>query len=93
MTKPTLLAAVAAALAVVPAAAVLADPTCTTEPREKWMSEAAFQEMAVKQHGIAEVRKFEVTDTNCYEIYGFRGSEQVEIYFDPVSGKVVQEGD
>lgn len=70
-----------------------ADPTCTTEPREKWMPEAAFQEMAVKEHRISEVRKFEVTDTNCYEIYGFRDGEQVEIYFDPVTGKVIQEGD
>jgi hypothetical protein len=90
MRKRTLLAA---ALAVLPTTAAFADPTCTTEPREKWMSEAAFQEMAVKEHRISEVRKFEVTDTNCYEIYGFRDGKQVEIYFDPVTGKVVQEGD
>ena len=69
-----------------------ADPTCTTEPRSKWMAESAFKEMAVKEHKISEVRKFEVTDTNCYEIYGFRDGKQVEIYFNPVDGKVVQEG-
>lgn len=75
------------------ASAAHADPTCTNEPRSKWMAEAAFKEMAVKEHRISEVRKFEVTKTNCYEIYGFRDGKQVEIYFNPVNGKVVQEGD
>ena len=70
-----------------------ADPTCTTEPRERWMSEAAFKEKAVKEQRISEVRKFEVTDTSCYEIYGFRDGEQVELYFDPVTGKLVAEDD
>jgi hypothetical protein len=73
--------------------AAQADPTCTTEPREKWMSEEAFKEKAVDEQRISEIRKFEVTDTNCYEIYGFRDGEQIEIYFDPVTGAVVQEGD
>ncbi len=69
-----------------------ADPVCTTEPRDKWMPVDAFKK-AVEEQRISEVRRFEVTDTNCYEIYGFRDGEQVEIYFDPVTGAVVQEGD
>ena len=79
-----------ATLAASPASA---DPTCTTEPRERWMSEAAFKEKAVKEQRISEVRKFEVTDTSCYEIYGFRDGKQVELYFDPVTARVVAEGD
>lgn len=90
LARPLVLGALALAAT---AGAAQADPTCTTEPRAKWMAESAFKEMAVKEHKISEVRKFEVTDTNCYEIYGFRDGKQVEIYFNPVDGKVVQEGD
>jgi hypothetical protein len=37
-----------------------------------------------------EIKKFKVTGGNCYEIYGYdKDKRKVEIYFDPVSGKVV----
>lgn len=93
MPHPLLLPIIGLSLAASIAGTAHADPVCTAEPRDKWMAEDAFREKAVKEHRISEVRKFEVTDTNCYEIYGFRDGEQVEIYFNPVTGAVVQEGD
>lgn len=91
-TVRTLLAAAVVLLAM-SADAALAGPTCTTEPREKWMAQETFKERVVEEHRIDTVRKFVVTKQNCYEIYGFRDGRQVEIYFDPVTGRVVQEGD
>lgn len=89
--RATILGALAALAAA--SAPAYADPTCTKEPRSKWMNEAAFKEMAVKEHKISEVRKFQVTKTGCYEIYGMSEGKRVEIYFNPVDGKVVQRGD
>lgn len=91
MTNLRLILPAAAALLAATSQVALADPTCTTEPKDKWMAEEAFKAMAMKENNISEIRKFEVTETNCYEIYGFRDGQQVEIYFDPVTGKVVLE--
>lgn len=63
---------------------------CTTADKAQWQDQAAFQEN-LKAQGY-QIKKFKVTDGNCYEIYGYdKDQRKVEIYFDPVSGKPVKE--
>ncbi len=66
-----------------------AGPNCTTESRDKWLDETAFQKK-LKADGYA-IAKFKVTKGNCYDIYGKDSSgKKVEIYFNPVDGKPVE---
>jgi hypothetical protein len=67
-----------------------AGPTCTTEPKAKWMSEA---DMKVKiATGGYKYSVFKVTTGNCYEIYGRdKAGKRIEIYFHPITGNVVEE--
>ena len=61
---------------------------CTTEPKEKWMSEEAFKGK-VEAEGY-KIRKFKQPGT-CYEIYGTdKEGKKVEIYFNPVDGSIVK---
>ena len=72
-------------------ALALASPSCTGEPKSKWMSEAAMK-AKIDAMGY-KVKTFEVTG-NCYEIYGRdKTGERAEVYFNPVSGDIVQKGD
>ncbi len=82
--------ALAASLVLVTAAApAWAGPKCTTADKSQWQDATKFQE-ALKAEGY-EIRKFKVTDGNCYEIYGWNKAKQkVEIYFDPVTGKAIK---
>ncbi|MDG9924606.1 MULTISPECIES: PepSY domain-containing protein [unclassified Pseudomonas] len=67
----------------------LAGPQCTTADKAQWQDQAKFQD-DLKTQGY-EIKKFKVTDGNCYEIYGWNKDKQkVEIYFDPVSGNAVK---
>ncbi len=67
----------------------VAGPTCTKEPKDKWMTEEAFKKQ-VTDAGFT-IAKFKVTKGNCYEIYGTnKEGKKVEIYSDPVSGKAVE---
>ena len=61
---------------------------CTTEPREKWISEA---DMKAKIDAAGyKPQVFKVTKGNCYEIYGRDANgKRVEVYFNPVTGEVV----
>lgn len=64
-----------------------AKKTCTDQPKEKWMKEEDFKKK-VEAEGY-KIRKFKQPGT-CYEIYGTNSQGQnVEIYFDPVDGKIV----
>jgi hypothetical protein len=68
----------------------MAGPDCTSEPKAKWISEAAMKSK------IAELgykyRVFKVTTGNCYEIYGEDAQgKRIEVYFHPMTGKVVEE--
>lgn len=86
MMRPYAAAAIVLSLS---SAAAWAGPQCTTADKSQWQDPARFQEQ-LKAAGY-EIRKFKVTDGNCYEIYGWNKSKQkVEIYFDPVSGKAVK---
>jgi hypothetical protein len=86
----TFIVPVTAVVLALAAGSAWAGPQCTTEDRSKWQDQAKFQEK-LKAEGY-EIRKFKVTDGNCYEIYGWdKAKKKVEIYFDPVSGKAVKE--
>ena len=69
--------------------AALADPQCTQTDKSKWLSEADAQQQ-IKAMGY-DIKKFKVTKTHCYEIYGWdKDKRKVEIYHDPVTGKAVK---
>lgn len=62
---------------------------CTQEPVSKWKDQEAFKkELEVKY----KLKNFKVTPGNCYEIYGWdKKGNKVEIYFHPVTGKVIKQ--
>lgn len=65
-----------------------ANPTCTTEPKAKWMSEEAIK-ARIAALGYQKIRSFKVTES-CYEIYGSdKNNKLVEVYFNPVTGDIV----
>lgn len=83
------LAMVAAALAFMTGTAA-AGPTCTSEPKDKWLN-AGEMKAKIAQLGY-KFKVFKVTTGNCYEIYGHDASgTRVEVYFHPVTGAVVEE--
>jgi hypothetical protein len=67
-----------------------AERTCTSEPKDKWISEA---DMKLKISSLGYKAKiFKVTKGNCYEIYGLdKAGNRVEVYFDPVTGSIVEQ--
>jgi hypothetical protein len=66
-----------------------AGPECTNEPKEKWQDQNEFQK-ARTDEGY-KIRKFKITDGNCYEIYGWnKEGEKVEIYYNPVTAQIVK---
>ena len=68
----------------------LAKTECSTADKVQWQDKDNFQQ-DLKNQGY-EIKKFKVTDGNCYEIYGKnKEGKKVEIYFDPVTGKKVKE--
>lgn len=68
----------------------LAEPQCTQAEKTKWLSEADAQQK-IKAMGY-DIKTFNVTKTNCYEIYGWdKEKHRVEIYFDPTDLKKVKE--
>lgn len=78
-----------AAGALFAAAPAFASPECTKEPKDKWLSEDAMKAKATEMGYKAEVFKVE---GNCYEIYGYnKDGKAVEVYFNPVTGAVVEE--
>ncbi|PZM10037.1 PepSY domain-containing protein [Rhizobium tubonense] len=84
------LATALAILAATPAIA-LASPSCTAEPKSKWMPQDAMK-AKIDTLGY-KVKTFQITG-NCYEIYGKdKSGNRAEVYFNPVSGDIVQKGD
>lgn len=71
------------------AGAAMASPTCTA-PKASWQPEASFKK-ELQAQGY-QIKNFKVTKGNCYEIYGTdKSGKKVEIYFDPVSGKALEQ--
>lgn len=69
--------------------ALAAEPQCTQADKSTWQNAEQFQ-AKLREQGY-EIKKFKITKGNCYEIYGFdKDRRKVEIYHDPVSGKVVK---
>jgi hypothetical protein len=69
-------------------ALVLADATCTANPKAEWKSEkearAKFEAEGYK------ISRFKVSG-NCYEIYGFtKDGKKAEIYFDTKTLAIVK---
>ena len=80
---------VVSALLIAAAGAAMASPTCTA-PKDSWKPEASFKK-ELEAQGY-QIRNFKVTKGNCYEIYGNdKAGKKVEIYFDPVSGKALEQ--
>jgi hypothetical protein len=79
-----------AAALLVTSGAASAEPRCTSEPKDKWISES---DMKAKIASLGyQAKVFKVTKGNCYEIYGFdKGGKRVEIYFNPVTGNIVEQ--
>jgi hypothetical protein len=72
-------------------ATVIASPVCTKEDKSKWQDQKKFQDTLVKESGY-KIKKFKVTDGNCYEIYGInKEGKKVEIYFNPIDASKVKE--
>lgn len=67
-----------------------AGPKCTEEKKDVWQNETDFQKKLAADG--YKIKKFKVTDGQCYEIYGFdKAGKKVEIYFNPVSGEIVKQ--
>lgn len=67
-----------------------AGPKCTDQAKDTWQKESDFQKKLVTDG--YKIKKFKVTDGNCYEIYGWnKDGTKVEIYFNPVSGEIVKQ--
>jgi hypothetical protein len=79
-----------AALLFVVSSSAFASPQCTTEPSSKWIApEAMKKKVSVMGHRIDV---FKTTKGNCYEVYGKDSAgKTVEIYFNPMTGDVVEE--
>ena len=76
------------ASAVIAPLAAFANPICTTEPKEKWMSEEAIK-AKIGALGYHDIRSFKVTES-CYEIYGAdKDNKLVAVYFNPITGDIV----
>lgn len=87
-TAVRLLTATAACAALTSIAS--ASPECTKEAKDKWLSEADMK-TKVDALGYKDYEKILVSG-NCYEIYGKnKDGKKVEVYFNPVDGKVVEE--
>jgi hypothetical protein len=67
----------------------IAAPECTQEPKEKWLSASDMRAKIVSE-GYS-IKRF-LTSGTCYEIYGKnKQGKNVEIYFNPVDGKIVKQ--
>ncbi len=66
-----------------------AGPKCTSEAKDKWMTEDAMK-AKVTELGYERIKTFKVSGS-CYEIYGYtKDGKKAEVYFNPVNGDVVK---
>lgn len=66
-----------------------AGPNCTTEPKDKWMSEEAMK-AKVTVEGYKDIRALKVSGS-CYELHARTADgKKAEVYFNPVTGAVVE---
>ncbi|GGY69720.1 hypothetical protein GCM10011613_12580 [Cellvibrio zantedeschiae] len=71
-----------------------ADMECTDKPKTQWLHPLEIQKKIVNEYGFA-IKKFQESGS-CYEIYGWGLSkdgkkfEEIEVYFNPVTGEIVK---
>ncbi len=67
----------------------VAGPVCTTLPSSKWLTPAQMKAKIAKM-GYRDIKVFQVSGS-CYEIYAHtKDGRRAEVYFNPVTGAVVQ---
>ena len=89
MTRSTMLKLAIAASALSFTTVASAAPVCTKLPATKWLSQAQMKAKIAKM-GYRDIKVFQVSGT-CYEIYAHtRDGRRAEVYFNPVTGAVVQ---
>lgn len=77
------------AFSVLAPVAAFAGPVCTTEAKDKWLTEDAMK-AKVAEMGYQKIKTFKVSGS-CYEIYGYtKDNKKAEVYFNPVTGAVVK---
>ena len=77
----------AIALFLLGAAAPALATECTSAPMEKWMKPEQVEKL-LTERGY-QVRKVKVEDS-CLEAFAMKDGRRMEIYLDPVSGKIVK---
>jgi hypothetical protein len=88
MNRNTLLLTASLALTLV-AGPALAGPKCTSEAKDKWLSEEVMKQK-IAEMGFKDIRTFK-TSGSCYEIYGHdKDGRKAEVYFNPVDGSIVK---
>jgi hypothetical protein len=81
------IAVCAMAAAAVPA---FAGPSCTEEPKTKWLTEEQMKKK-IEEMGYKDIKNFHVSKGKCYEIYGVdKDGKKVEVYFHPVTGAIAE---
>jgi len=89
MTRSTLFKLALAASALSFATVASAAPVCTRLPAAKWLTPAQMKAKVAKM-GYRDIKVFQVSGS-CYEIYAHtRDGRRAEVYFNPVTGAVVQ---
>lgn len=89
MRNATFLKVVCAAAMLGVASLAAAAPECTKEPKAKWLPEAEMK-AKVATMGYKDIKVFQVSGS-CYEIYAHtKDGKRAEVYFNPVTGAVVQ---
>lgn len=80
---------IAAAATLLIGSAAFAGTECTTAPQANWMTQQQMLQKLVDTGYTIE--RFLVTKGGCYEMYGWdKDGRRVEIYHNPVDGKVVK---
>lgn len=89
MNKIVITLATLAVLAVSPAVAGSYSGTCTTAPKEQWLTEAAVQ-VKVTEAGYT-VKKIKATRAgNCFEAYVTdKAGTKLELFLDPTTATII----
>lgn len=89
MERSTLFKLFLTASALTASTIAVAAPVCTTVPQAKWLTPVQMKAKIAKM-GYRSIKVFQVSGS-CYEIYAItKDGKRAEVYFNPVSGAVVQ---
>jgi hypothetical protein len=89
MKRATMLKLALTASALSLASIASAAPVCTKLPPARWLTQAQMKAKIAKM-GYRDIKVFQVSGS-CYEIYAHtKDGKRAEVYFNPVTGAVVQ---